>query len=424
MKLILPEHFSFQQGKSTALKLVSSMQIHPLHWANPNDYDLPSDYILILTSAFDSIPIVSNFWRDLIPFGWSDPPNGIFSHQVGSLVFPPLKEYKDVTGGVIDFLREDDTVLGDLTHPHTFIVVVVVAILIHQIKFALYPFFQSLAKNVGAKTFGKEWVVQNPERIFKFSEYCFRLIYHTSLSIYGLWYFNNNDWWHSSNGGTQSYYIGYPNHLLRPDIIWYCLIQVGYNFDAMVSLLLMSFSLNLNMKKIPFVHVGWSKTVRGDFREMFIHHFITNTLMFMGSKCRLTRSMSYFLILHDISDIPVDLSKLANFMKWKMTTFVFFGIMCIVWLITRLTILPFVVFKSVAFESYIILIEKSVTPEIYFCYRSMFVLLSAGIITLHVLWFIMFLKMLKTAILKGEQHDLSEHKKGEKNANPIEKKQN
>lgn len=406
------------------LNLVSKMQIHSSHWANYADYGLPPGYVLFLTNILDSIPFLSKFWRNFIPFGWSDPPSGVFSHRVGNLEFPPLKEYRDVPGGILDFLKENDTVLGDLLHPHSLIVVVIIAILIHQIKFAMYPFFQSIAKKMGAKTYGEEWVVQNPERIYKFSEYCFRLIFHTSISIYGLWIFNSNDWWHSSNGGTQNFFINYPNHSLRPDMIWWFLFQAGYNVDAMASLLLISFSAHLNLKRFPYFHVGWSKTVRGDFREMFIHHLLTEASFFAGSTLRLTRILFSMVIVHDISDIPVDLSKLANFMKWKKTTLICFSTMCIVWIITRLTILPFVLFNSGLFESHIILVEKSVAPEVYFCYRPLFTFITVGLISLHAMWFMMFMQMIKVLILKGEQHDLSEHKKGEKDANPVAKKQN
>ena len=39
--------------------------------------------------------------------------------------------------------------------------------------------------------------------------------------------------------------------------------------------------------------------------------------------------------------------------------------------------------------------------------------LMGAIILLHVLWFTMFLRMGYILVFKGEDHDLSEHKKGE-----------
>ena len=112
--------------------------------------------------------------------------------------------------------------------------------------------------------------------------------------------------------------------------------------------------------------------------------------------------------------VAVDISKLTNFLKWHKSTLFCFTVMCIVWFITRLIILPFVIFRSILFESSIVLVEKSVPPEMYFCYRPMFNILTGGIILLHFIWFMMFIEMWKVFFKLGEQHDLTEYKKGEK----------
>ena len=51
--------------------------------------------------------------------------------------------------------------------------------------------------------------------------------------------------------------------------------------------------------------------------------------------------------LATVSDVPVDLSKLANFLKWKVTTVVCFGTMVLTWLYTRLYILPVKIYWTV-----------------------------------------------------------------------------
>lgn len=374
------------------------------------DY-LPPGPILLLSTVLDSIPFIGSTWRQFVPFGLANPPDGMFSYHVPTLSWPPLREFVDVPGGLKEFLFEaENTILGDLTHPVSLAVVVMVAFLLNRFKVNIVqPFFHPIGQHLATTTHGKGWVQNNPERIYKFSEYCFRLCYHASMSLFGLWVFSRDTWWLPKNGGMRNLWINFPHHNLSPEMIWYTILQAGYNVEAMYSLLVMSFDIQFK----GFPQIKWSKTVRGDFREMFVHHIITNALTFGSSHFRSTRIEATFLILHDLSDVPVDLSKLCHFLKWKNSTVVVFTIMTIVWAITRLFILPFECFRSLLFESHIVLIEKSVPPLVYFCYRPFFLFLVGSIIFLHCLWFFMMLKMFSKFFRVGEIHDLSEHKRGE-----------
>ena len=102
----------------------------------------------------------------------------------------------------------------------------------------------------------------------------------------------------------------------------------------------------------PLFQIEWNETVRGDFREMFVHHLVTNTLIFLSSHYRFTRVGSMVFMLHDLSDVLGDMSKLAHFMKLEVTTIICFVIMVLLWLITRLVIFPFVICKSFWVDSY------------------------------------------------------------------------
>lgn len=115
--------------------------------------------------------------------------------------------------------------------------------------------------------------------------------------------------------------------------------------------------------------------------------------------------------MHDISDVPVDCSKLANFLKYKTATICGFVTMVLVWLVFRLGVLPFYIYKSIFYESYLVM--ENVDRIYYECYRYFFIYLVGQIILLHVAWFFMFLNMGWLLVKKGETHDLSEHKAGE-----------
>jgi hypothetical protein len=233
---------------------------------------------------------------------------------------------------------------------------------------------------------------------------------------------------------------------------WYYLIQSAYNVDAMLSLMELSFSmewvnpfayssaleflekehvvddtqrkkevLKLMVKSrfqtlmwTPLFQIKWSPTIRGDFREMMAHHIVTNVLIFGSSFYRFTRIGSMIFLVHDLSDVPIDMSKLANFVKWKTTTIICFVFMVLMWIVTRLVIFPFVIFRSVLFESYEFMVIKGpLDPALYEAYCYIFYLLLGSLVLLHVTWFLILLRIGWTLVRKGETHDYSEHKSGE-----------
>lgn len=302
------------------------------------------------------------------------------------------------------------TSLGNLATPSAWLVLIALVFLLRRIKKFFLPIFSSLGRAAARRTHGTDWEAQNEERIAKFGEYVFRLFFHSFISIYGVVYFWDKEWW--ATGGTLSMFQGFPHHAVEPGMIWYYQVQAAYNMDAMVSLLELSFvfeSKRLWQGQWPW---RWSRTVRGDFQEMMVHHVITNLLVIGSSVCRLTRIGSMIFLVHDLSDVPVDLSKLANFLKWKITTLVCFFSMIAVWLATRLYALPVIIYGAMVTQSQYV-VQEGLPVLLYVHYRYMFYILIGMLIMLHVAWFGMFMQMLGTFVKRNECHDLSEHKSGE-----------
>jgi hypothetical protein len=352
---------------------------------------------------------------------------------VNSLI-PPLltyQEYLQQTPGSAPYswnslqtfaFETPSTSLADLTTRSSILVLFVLVVVLRRIKAVLLPTFCQMGTRAARVTHGKDWLKDNQVRIAKFGEYVFRLLIHSILSAAGIWYFWDKEWW--VKGNTKTLYLEFPHQAIAPGMIWYYLVQSAYNIEAMASLLELSFSISWNTKKrwTP-LRLGWSKTVRGDFQEMFVHHVVTNLLIVGSSFFRFTRVGSMVFLVHDISDVPVDLSKLANFLKWKATTAMCFASMVIVWCMTRLGALPWVIYKSVLYESWMVCSSGVIDPIYYVFYKPFFVVLIGSLITLHLAWFAMFIQMGYVLISKGEAHDLSEHKKGEAyKAAAIEKK--
>ena len=324
------------------------------------------------------------------------------------------------------------TTLADLTTPSSIIALIILVVLLRRIKAVLLPWFSSLGRKAARHTHGLQWEQHNQVRIIKFGEYVFRLVFHTAISIAGIYYFWDKEWW--KPGGTYSLWLDFPHQDVEPGMIWYYLIQSAYNLEALLSLLELSLTVSVNFGRtstndvvssgssvqkqrllpFPTLSVGWSPTVRGDFREMFIHHVITNLLVIGSSFFRLTRAGSMVFLVHDISDVPVDLSKLANFLKWKVSTATCFFLMVLVWCCTRLGVLPFTIYRSILTEGWMVCSSGVVDPIYYVHFRHFFNTLMGLLIFLHLAWFTMFIQMGYVLIRKGEAHDLSEHKKGEK----------
>ena len=292
--------------------------------------------------------------------------------------------------------------------------------LMRQVKSIVIPAFCDFGRRMGQSTHGVEWEKENQERITKFGEYVFRLLYHSSVAIFGLWYFWDKPWWDPANGKQIVIFEGYPHHEVETGMIWYYLVQSAYNVDAMISLIELSFAIKVQYPICPKrkewrnpVSIGWSPTCRGDFREMAIHHVVTNMLILGSSYCRFTRIGSMLLLLHDISDVPVDLSKLANFMKWKITTIICFISILVLWLITRLGILPFVIWKTIHFDSKILYMEGPLDRRHFDIYCRGFEILVSCLIALHFFWFTILIRIGYRLVTNGERHDLTEHKNGE-----------
>jgi hypothetical protein len=391
--------------------------------------DHPSGPVVLITKVIDIIlgPFVGSSWRNSFPSNWSWIQQQ-YDVSICTTIFRPLLTYGDyIAESSLNYysfsslysyaFQTNSTSLGILTSYEALLVLFFLVMIFHFSKAILIPIFSSIGRRAGRATHGLEWELYNEIRIQKFGEYVFRLLYHFLIATYGISYFSDKIWWDESRGGTIYLFLGFPFHPVEPDMAWYYLIQSAYNLEALIHLIQLSFKITIQTPSrktfyMP-ITITWSSTVRGDFREMCIHHIVTNMLIIGSSFFRLTRIGSMVFMVHDISDIPVDMSKLANFLKWKVATAICFGIMVLFWLIFRLGMLPFSIVRASLFESHLVL-ETGETPlACFIVYRSFFILLLILIIALHAAWFGMFIRMGYYLVFKGETHDLSEHKTGE-----------
>jgi hypothetical protein len=410
--------------------------------------DIPPAPVLWFTSFVDTVcyPLRCSSWRETL---------GVPANSWLGTTVPPMMQYLPRLLSYQDFVEQqqqlagvsgsaalpysfqslyqyafetESTALGNLGTPTAFLVLIGLVLILRAIKSVVLPFFSSLGRRAGRQTHGPDWEAANEVRIVKFGEYVFRLLYHFSISIYGAYYFFDQEWW-ATGGSTVSLFSGFPHHSVQPAMTWYYLLQAAYNLDAFYSLLELSLYVKWQWPVVTAsakgattgaktqwsfpVRLAWRETCRGDFQEMAIHHVVTNSLVLLSSICRLTRIGSMVFMVHDFSDVPVDMSKLANFLKWKRATAVCFFLMVLGWMMTRLYILPVTIYGSTLTESHYVLQTGKIPPVLYGFFRPFFFVGLGLLILLHTAWFAMFIKMGYMLIFKNEVHDLSEHKKGE-----------
>ena len=387
-------------------------------------------------------------WRGYLPDSWTGPGQAwseefeivtVTDHFVKPITFEEFQTDRgfDVTEGsgflaglqgesnasewlssLYEYLfHTQTTALAALFTPSGLGTVFLLAIFIRCIKAACMPRFQTIGRNLALAAHGDAWFKENEIRITKFGEYVFRLCYHSFISLVGLYFFWDAPWWDEAKGGTVNLYINFPQDPVKPSMAWYYLFQAAYNVDAMFSLLEISLKVKFFPRKNPLmpITIRWADTVRGDFNEMMVHHIVTNALVFLSSHFRQTRIGSMVFWMHDISDVPVDLCKLANFVKWHNGTVFAFVSLCIMWFFTRLCVLPFKIWLSVYTESAYLCEGNPTHFQVYYYgYMPVFLVLLAALIGLHVVWFSMFIKMAYILIFEGKAKDVTINEDKEK----------
>jgi hypothetical protein len=394
------------------------------------DFSLyPPTVVILLSKALDILCgcLRLGDWRyhlgSLFPQSWLDVRLGAVSdHFPDYLTYQGFLEQTDQETSFQSIrqfaFQTPSTSLADLTSPAgatTLFVMVVILMFIS--RKVLMPYFSTIGSKIACAAHGSDWEAQNYERMTKFGDYFFRLMFRSLTSIYFVYFFYNAEW--SSTSNTRFLWKAYPFQEQTPAMIWYYLIQATFVLEISISLIMQSFIVvfqnpfrSANNRLVSPISIQWSKTCKGDFQEMAIHHIITTALVMGSSYQRFTRVGSIIFLLHDVSDIPGLVAKLANCVKYKATAGASFAVTIICWYVARLHILPFSVLRSILYESH--LIVPGVDEIYHRVYtHGIFTYMIALLIVLHTVWFFMFLKIAYAFAFKGEMHDLTVHKEGE-----------
>ncbi|XP_075060734.1 ceramide synthase 4 isoform X2 [Mixophyes fleayi] len=196
----------------------------------------------------------------------------------------------------------------------------------------------------------------------KFCEASWRFIIYFISFFIGIavlidkpWFWNQREFW-----------IDYPYQPLEYPLFWYYMLQLGV-YSSM--LLTLAFDVK-----------------RKDLKEQMVHHWATIFLITFSYCANYIRAGTMVMLLHDAADYFLELAKMCNYSKWKRMCNILFIIFALVFIITRLFLLPTRIIYSTYYYSML-----QFQPFFgYYFFNALLMTLQI----LHVFWAFMILRVM------------------------------
>ncbi|XP_068918932.1 ceramide synthase 4-like [Petaurus breviceps papuanus] len=171
----------------------------------------------------------------------------------------------------------------------------------------------------------------------------------------------------------------YPKQPLQPALYWWFLSEIVFY----ISLL---FTLLFDVK-------------RKDFKEQIIHHFVAIILIYFSYSTNFLRIGALVLLLHDVSDVLLEVGKMFNYANWKYSCDITFLIFALVFFVSRLILFP----TKVLYNTYYLSPSYLHFFFGFYFFNGLLMVLQV----LHVFWFSLILRMLiKFFSTRGVQSDV------------------
>ncbi|KAK3592979.1 hypothetical protein CHS0354_023201 [Potamilus streckersoni] len=215
-----------------------------------------------------------------------------------------------------------------------------------------------------------------PSIMQKFREVSWHFLFYLTMFIYGLVILWNKPWFSQ----TKYCWINWPQQHVTSDLYWYYMIELGFYWALVFSLL--------------------TDHKRKDFTEMVTHHVATIVLLYFSWLFNFVRIGSLVLVVHDASDYWMAAAKMANYCKKQKLTDSLFGIFLIVWIVSRLGIFPFVCIYATLIQPYHYVMDR--TCGCHFFFNFFLILLQV----LHILWSVMIFRIVIGKLVKGQVEDV------------------
>ncbi|XP_075033523.1 ceramide synthase 6-like isoform X2 [Mixophyes fleayi] len=221
------------------------------------------------------------------------------------------------------------------------------------------------------RTWFKQRLAQDkPSTERKFCESMWRFLFYTWAELYAWRYISKTNWildgaecWRNTKSyvmSTEEY-----NHYMT-EMAFYGSLVLSQFFDVK----------------------------RKDFKVMFVHHIVTIFLL-SGSYCHnMTRIGALTMLYHDISDVFLEAAKITNYIHQEDLCNALFLIFAVIFMMTRLILLPLKCAVPVLFHSEAALAGLGVWKY----YVFLIILMQA----LHIYWSALICKMVMQFYKKGK----------------------
>ncbi|XP_051527772.1 ceramide synthase 2a [Myxocyprinus asiaticus] len=202
---------------------------------------------------------------------------------------------------------------------------------------------------------------ERPNQLKKFREASWRFTFYLLAFIAGLAALIDKPWLYK----MEEMWNGFPKLTLLPSQYWYYMIELGFYIALL-------FSVASDVK-------------RKDFKEQIVHHVATILLISFSWCVNYIRAGTLIMLVHDAADYLLESAKMFNYAGWRKTCNYIFIVFAIIFIITRLIILPFWILHCTW------VYPVTVYPPFfgyYFFNGLLFVLLC-----LHIFWAVLILHM-------------------------------
>lgn len=195
----------------------------------------------------------------------------------------------------------------------------------------LVPLFARLGRHVLSKEkFGPE----HEERVQRFAGQLWKVLFHGTMALVPMVILRGEEWWPPGSGSHAAVWTQYP-HVppVRGLREWY-LFELGYYIHATLHTLVLQ-NTRANLLQMTLHHVATIGLVS-------VSYFLQNSIRFGA----------LVLWLHDVTDVPVCLTRLVLDLSWAVP-----AIACYIWLMAgwvyfRLWVFPFKTVYNAAYECF------------------------------------------------------------------------
>ncbi|GLI70104.1 hypothetical protein VaNZ11_014883 [Volvox africanus] len=229
---------------------------------------------------------------------------------------------------------------------------------------------------------------ERANKLRKWNESCWKMTVYIAFTVLAtavswgeVWFTDSRYWW---LGCTRFPPCNLP--VSRGVLLFYC-AEAGFYLQA-----------------IHFLAVHEER--RKDWHESMIHHVVTSGLLFYSYAVNFTRVGVVVILIHDVSDIFLELAKLCRYADRGDIGVLAFIVFFVSWVVCRVIIFPVFVIRSTLFEPVVLVAAYlGIEPRPHW---EIFNGLLLILFVLHLYWTVLIFQVIMRQFTHGRLTDVRE----------------